>query len=495
MKTAGKTFMKKEILKTVAGVMAATIFVSGCGLQGKTDATDEADKSETTEVVAEASTEETSTSVERESTGQDHLSAVRKVFEDDEDLFVDETDFCVDYKSGFFVSTSKWDDYVDELGYPEKYEENNKGFISSEDGYRWEMRYPASFQDPYDFRVVLVSPSMEREGADTYIDYIAFDQTPTMRGIKAGDSLEDVKYAYGKPNSIEPYGATSDLVSVVYSCETGDLEFVVDDTDTVKYIMMKFAKDSSDNNEGEFPEIGAELSFRGYYSYQGPEMPRFFTFEDSDYDVDFDSMIGVDLTSEQGDFVLANPYEEFEITFVLTEKSMYGGEIYHVEAKDIEIVKDNPSAGANYDASTDPLNGLVAEDILTKFRATNPVKDTDSIGSEARALGRWVRKTIGKDGFSEEIREQGVHIGNAYEFCFGTDIGNNFDNNLPGMYAVYYALKDYYTSDGVRNKEFYDGLVEDNEYLGNGDPERIKDMYQDLREFITACNFLIRERH
>ncbi len=328
--------MKKEILKTVAGVMAATIFVSGCGLQGKTDATDEADKSETTEVAAEASTE---------------------------------------------ASTEASDD----------------------------------------------TANKEDEPADLLLEV---QET-------FADSDEEVSHT----------------------------------------------------------EVGAELSFRGYYSYQGSEMPRFFTFEDSDYDVDFDSMIGVDLTSEQGDFVLANPYEEFEITFVLTEKSMYGGEIYHVEAKDIEIVKDNPSAAANYDASTDPLNGLVAEDILTKFRATNPVKDTDSIGSEARELGRWVRKTIGKDGFSEEIREQGVHIGNAYEFCFGTDIGNNFDNNLPGMYAVYYALKDYYTSDGVRNKEFYDGLVEDNEYLGNGDPERIKDMYQDLREFITACNFLIRERH
>jgi len=122
MKTVGKTFMKKEILKIIAGFMAATLLISGCGLQGKTNATDEADKSETTEVVAEASTEKTSTSDERESTGQDHLAAVRKVFEDDEDLFVDEIDFCVDYKSGFFVSTSKWDDYVDELGYPEKYD-------------------------------------------------------------------------------------------------------------------------------------------------------------------------------------------------------------------------------------------------------------------------------------------------------------------------------------------------------------------------------------
>ncbi len=484
--------MKKAIFKAIAGVMATTLVISGCGLQGEKEATDEASQAETTEVVAEASTEEASVSDKKESTSGDHLAAVRKILEDDYDLYVDEMDFCVDYKSGFFDATSKWDDYVDALGYPAKYEENNNGFISSEDGYRWEMRYPASFQDPYDFRVVLVSPSMEREGADTYIDYIALDQTPTMRGIKAGDSLEDLKTAYGKPSSIEPYGATSDLVSVVYSCETGDLEFVVDETDTVKYIMMHLAKDSSDNKEGELPEFGSEISFRGWYSYQGSEMPRFFVFEDSDYDVDFEGMLSVDLTDEQGDFVRANPYEEFEITFVFTEDSMYEDQIYSVKAENIEIVKEDPSAAATYDASTDPLAGLVAEDILARFRATNPVKDKDSVRKESLALGRWARKTIGKDGFSEEVREKGRAA--SYEFWFGTDIANNFDNNVPYMYETYYTLKDYFNSDGKNNKDYYDEAVEENEYLGDGNPERIKQMYQSLQEMVSIFNNLLREQ-
>lgn len=243
------------------------------------------------------------------------------------------------------------------------------------------------------------------------------------------------------------------------------------------------------------PEVGTELYFHGYYSNQGPESSDYFSVVDSnpEYDLDYDYLVSVDLTKKQMDYVLANPYDEFEIKFVYTEE-MQGREIYKVKAENIEIVKEDPSAGANYDASTDPLAGLVAEDILTGFRATNAVKDAGSINSEATALGHWVQKTIGKDGFSEEMKENGKQIGYSYEFCFGTDISNNFDNNLPTMYGVYYALKDYYTSDGARSKDYYDKLMENNNYLGTGNPETIKQLYQDLQEFISTCNSLIRER-
>ena len=487
--------MKKEILKTIAGVMAATLFISGCGVKGKLDVIDEADESTTTEVATEATTEASAEASDdtanKDEEPADLLTRVKEAFEDADDMSFDDTDFVVDYDGNVFDSTSKWDDYTKALGYPEKYEDNNFGFISNEEGYRWELRYPASSEMPYEFRVILVSPSMEREGADTYIDFIALDQAPTKRGIKAGDSLEALKGAYGKPGSIEPYEAANKLVSVIYSCDTGNLEFVLDD-DTVKYIIMDFAKDYADE-EVSLPEPGTELSFRGWYSKQGSYPPEFFSFEDSDCDLNFENSIGVDLTDKQKDFVLANPYEKFEITFEFTEESMYNDYIYHVKAKDIEIVPEDPSAAATYDASTDPLVGLVAEDILTRFRATNPVKNKDSVSEESLALGRWARKTIGKDGFSEEVREKGKGV--SYEFWFGTDVGNNFDNNVPYMYETYYTLKDYFTSDGKNNKDYYDEAVEENEYLGDGDPERIKQMYQDMQEIVTIFNNLIREQH
>ena len=145
-------------------------------------------------------------------------------------------------------------------------------------------------------------------------------------------------------------------------------------------------------------------------------------------------------------------------------------------------------------AGEDPLKDLVADDILEKFRASRPVMNPDSISDEARALGHWVQETIGKVGFPGDIKEKGESIGRSYEFRFGTDVSNNFDNNIPSMYSVYYTLKDYYNSDGKNNKEYYDDLIIDNEDLGNGDPENIKDMYSDLQEFISMCNSLIRER-
>ncbi len=153
---------------------------------------------------------------------------------------------------------------------------------------------------------------------------------------------------------------------------------------------------------------------------------------------------------------------------------------------------EDATAASSYSADTDPLRGLVADDILDKYRATNPVKHPDSIRDEAKRLGHWVQKTLARDGFPEEIKEMGDHIGYANEYAYGTDIGNNFDNNFPYYYVDYFVLKDYYTSEGARCTEFYENLIEANEALGDGDPKSIDQLYEDLKEFITACNNIIR---
>ena len=140
----------------------------------------------------------------------------------------------------------------------------------------------------------------------------------------------------------------------------------------------------------------------------------------------------------------------------------------------------------------DPLEGLVSNDILTEFRESNPVEHSDSIKDEANALGKWVQKNI--SSIPKSIREKGEAIGRHYEFWFGTDVGNNFDGNFPIIYSTYYSLKDYYTSDGKRSSDFYDDVMEENEFLGNGDPENIKRMYSDMQEFITDCNNFIRSK-
>ncbi|RKM56527.1 hypothetical protein D6853_06995 [Butyrivibrio sp. X503] len=239
-------------------------------------------------------------------------------------------------------------------------------------------------------------------------------------------------------------------------------------------------------------EDGSEHSFYGWCNRISDESTySHFEFDEADDDIVYAAGVSVDITSKQRKFIEANPYEEFKVTYVYT-KDMDNHAVESVKATNIEIADDNFKNRKS--AEGDPLKGLVADDILEKFRASRPVKKPDSVEYEARALGHWVQETIGKDGFSEELREKGTDIGNGYEFCFGTDVGNNFDNNVPRMYEVYFTLKDYYNSDGKNNKEYYDDLIEDNEDLGNGDPKKIDQMYSDLQEFISMCNNVIRER-
>ncbi|WP_408072486.1 hypothetical protein [Butyrivibrio sp. JL13D10] len=238
---------------------------------------------------------------------------------------------------------------------------------------------------------------------------------------------------------------------------------------------------------------GEEHSFYGWYSSEWIDGPWIFVdFDRSADDITYNGIVTVELDSDQIQYVKDHSYEEFKITYV------YGSDmkepIDDVEKATIEVVSDEEVVKGLIDAGSDPLAGLVADDILEKFRASRPVQKTDSIYREAHNLGRWVMKTIGKDGFSQELREKGEHIGAANEYCFGTDIGNNFSNNIPYMYAEYFTLKDYFASDGVNGKEHYDDLMDWNYDLGNGDAENIKEMYNDLQVFITECNNIIREK-
>ena len=140
----------------------------------------------------------------------------------------------------------------------------------------------------------------------------------------------------------------------------------------------------------------------------------------------------------------------------------------------------------------DPLEGLVADDILAMFRESNPVKESATVEDEALRLGSWVQENIGK--VPGDVREKGEEIGRHYEFWFGTDIANNYDDNFRRIYGAYYSLKDYYTSDGKRNRDYYEGVSEENDFLGNGDPKNIENMYSDMKDFITDCNTIIRNK-
>ena len=160
-------------------------------------------------------------------------------------------------------------------------------------------------------------------------------------------------------------------------------------------------------------------------------------------------------------------------------------------AKDIIYFEEDGDKTEKSDKG-DPLEGLVSKDILDRFRESDPVKYPDSVKKEAFALGSWVQRSIGE--IPASTREKGEEIGRRNEFWFGTDIGNNFDSNFPKIYEAYYCLKDYYTSGGKRSKDFYDGVMEEIEFFGNGDAKNIENMYTDMQEFITDCNNIIRAK-
>ena len=178
-------------------------------------------------------------------------------------------------------------------------------------------------------------------------------------------------------------------------------------------------------------------------------------------------------------------------------KEESGGGSENSSEADVNDVQENtvPVKSGSEEAerqSGDPLQGLAAEDILTGFRAAQPPVQDNGIPEEAYRLGVWVQDSIGMDRLPADVRALEEKIGKKYEFWFGSDISNNPESNFPKIYEAYYTLKDYYTSGG--SAAFYEEVLDENEFFGNGDPETIRMMYNDMQEFITACNNVIREK-
>ena len=157
----------------------------------------------------------------------DCYSPIWGVFEKSGSSSLAKDDFSFQYNGNTFDNKSKWSDYVDALGYPDEYEQNNYGYISTtSSGYFWGMRYPTQSERNYDFYVVMASNS-GREGDDTRIDHITLINTPTFKGIKAGDSISDLAAVYGKPTSITFHDGNDEWRDVTYENEDGKIEFVV----------------------------------------------------------------------------------------------------------------------------------------------------------------------------------------------------------------------------------------------------------------------------
>lgn|GEM_PF-5251188 len=164
-----------------------------------------------------------------------------EVFNKYSEIDLNKDDFKFEYKGNKFDLDSKYKDYVDKLGYPEHFEDNNNGYISSENGYRWALWYPEdSPLDGYDFRAVCVSEG-ERffEGDDTYIDFVELETIPTKRGIVVGDSIYKVLEVYGKPSSMDE-AVNQPNKNMTYNYEGNKLIFNIDPDNTVRYIEFDY---------------------------------------------------------------------------------------------------------------------------------------------------------------------------------------------------------------------------------------------------------------
>ena len=128
-------------------------------------------------------------------------------------------DVTFSYNGNTFGPSTNWKEIVDALGYPERYEESNYGFVSAEAGYRWNLCYPEAMASDYGFEAVLVNDDMKREGL--------LNTTPTARGIQVGDSIVLLKEKYGEPDSIEPFYNTPDWCYVTYDGGTAKLRFAI----------------------------------------------------------------------------------------------------------------------------------------------------------------------------------------------------------------------------------------------------------------------------
>lgn len=157
-------------------------------------------------------------------------------------------------------------------------------------------------------------------------------------------------------------------------------------------------------------------------------------------------------------------------------------------------VSNSGSTGSAY-SSADPLKGLVADDILTPFRKDNwfnpqIAHDTQS---EAMMLGQWVQYKIKSP--TSEMLVLSTNIGNRYEWLFGTDVSNCYQNNFPYYYAYYFALKDFYNSNGTKSYDTYSRICSDYYFFNSGNPDvEINKLYSDLQKFITASNNVIRAK-
>jgi hypothetical protein len=165
-------------------------------------------------------------------------TSIEDAFSDAEDVDLTKEDVSISYNGLDIGPDTTYQEIIDAYSYPENFEDNNNGFISSENGYRWQLQYPDQSDYDYDVRIVCVSPSMEPEGPDTYIDFVYFG-IPTKKGVTERDSIYTLAQVYGAPDDIRE-AACPEYTDIVYEFDGNELIFTILPDNTIVYMRIDF---------------------------------------------------------------------------------------------------------------------------------------------------------------------------------------------------------------------------------------------------------------
>lgn len=165
---------------------------------------------------------------------------IKKVFEDYEESNLTDDDFTVTYNGFNLGPKTSYQELVASLPYPENFEVNNNGYTSTtEDGYRWQLNYPDQSDYNYEVRINCLSPAIDPEGPDSYIENVWLG-IPTSRGISKYDSIFSLAEVYGAPDEIREAEYFDNYKDIVYENDGNQLIFTISPDCTVVYVKIDY---------------------------------------------------------------------------------------------------------------------------------------------------------------------------------------------------------------------------------------------------------------
>lgn len=183
-------------------------------------------------------------------------------------------DFQVEYEGLTISKETTEKEIIDYLGFPETFENYNGGLVNSSNGYRrWSLCYPNQYgwrEGDEDERKYLRIVVMSERGAyysngtwgtwvepeNSYLVFINLEHNvETSRGIKVGDTVENVLEAYGSPDIVRYSESDNEFVEhrieLMYMGDGVSLRFRIGEREKkVEVILIDINMKKADIDQG-----------------------------------------------------------------------------------------------------------------------------------------------------------------------------------------------------------------------------------------------------